>query len=302
MEKNNSIETDIHDSNEVMDVTPNTPSEFQQEKPTTNNAVTVLVLVVLIISGVIIGRSMFLSTRIPEVLPTPTQIVTYTAIPTESAIPTLIVTPTVIATQPVETGEKYSDSEVSLTIPKGWKKVLANNGKNLLRLEKNNYYFYATWGIITGGGFGYPYDGVCLTQGATKSSTSLPKLGSRYDTYFNLSKNKTLDPDVYGDAFKTEAESCMIKPSIQKGNIVWLGSRYGTSDVGTSADTYFNVKSGSSVELFVQYSHKNIEDSNITDGPTYAFPALNSTELKTMIAEMDEIAKTVVFKKALLNQ
>jgi hypothetical protein len=270
----------------------------EKVKPVTNASTQTIMIVLAIVVGIpliaVVAAILFfipantvVSERSQQVINTPTV--------SETEI--VAVTPTI--TEPVLTGELYDDQNVFFSIPKRWNKVLAEDGETLIKLEKNGYYFYAASATVTGGGFGYPYDGMCNFHGAHKSTVTY-KIGTRYDEYYDLAKDKPLDTQYYAEPplFKTEAGLCNITPEIQKGQVVWLGSRFGISnETGTSAVAYFDVESDASVVLLVQYSHKNIEESDAAEGKTYAFPVFDSAELKAMIVEMDAIAKTVVYKK-----
>jgi hypothetical protein len=187
----------------------------------------------------------------------------------------------------------YSGTFVSFDYPSDWHLDSAVN--NAVLISKGDYMYMVSTITVTGGGFGYPADGVCTFS--TSQPTNLNTTFRRYDLTANY---------VSGSE---DATHCGIRSDTKSGQI-WLGSRLSllSSDAKInsnkwifSKDAYFknnpNNPQYPTVEYDVEYSHKSFANEGDQSGDLVPFVTYGTAEQKAAVEIMDEISKTLVFNR-----
>ena len=179
----------------------------------------------------------------------------------------------------------FENKTLSLEIPEGWElksKECDSVDCTKIVLTKNSYLFTLdTDPMLTGGGFGGAFDGVCSPL--EKVSTNVNEL-IKLDEYFDLSSNN----------------SCMkdFPLNTAQSGVFWGGSKYMTkgSDLPVIK---CNSNCGDQNQMLITYSYDFLTyvDGSIDPGKTRLLPQKNSQELQKHLAQMDEIVKSIKFKK-----
>ena len=209
--------------------------------------------------------------------------------PTEKPATTVVVTqaPAVgdkLILSATENDQLFKGPYFTLTVPAGWAVVQKTDNKNAYFITKNNYYIEINASEVTGGGYGYPYNGVCEYDEQT-GSFSTDKF-QRIDNVFDIT-NKTYNDFVFF--------GCSVNKNIQLGNVIWLGSRLvdkGSTMPAIDPYKYFNkAQTGNVYVYFIDYAHLSQGDISAK------YPVWDSAELNDTLKMLDKIAGSVVFTK-----
>jgi hypothetical protein len=213
----------------------------------------------------------------PEVSPQETQI-----------IPTKIEEKKIeskITETPMKKSSKFESKTLTLEIPSDWQiksKECKDGDCSSLTLTKDLYELKInTDPMLTGGGFGGVFDGICspTNQVVTNITSNLQKT----DEYFDLISNNSCMKDSQLNA--------------EQSGTFWGGSKYMTKGSDIPAITCNNC--GEQNQMLITYSYDFLTqiDGSIDPGKTRLLPLKNSEELTKHLAEMDEIVKSIEFKK-----
>ena len=245
---------------------------------------------IALIVGIFLWRSA-LPTDNNEVVVPPNAAITATVdvTPTEkpAITPTITVTPAVgdiVVIEASANDQSFTGPYFTVTVPAGWAVVQKTGSKNAYFITKNNYYIQVNAGEVTGGGYGYPYNGVCENE-MQKGGFSTDKF-ERVDNVFDIKNTAYSNFIFFG---------CSVDKTIQTGDHIWLGSRLvdkGSSIPAIDPYKYFGkVQSGAVYAYFIDYAYLPQGDISTI------YPVWDSTELNDILKMLDKIAGSVVFTK-----
>lgn len=195
----------------------------------------------------------------------------------------------------------YENDLVRFTYPSDW--TVEKDLGEIVLLRKGDYLFGVSRMVVTGGGFGYPYDGVCYFS--TENPVTITDKFVRNDYTVDTAVN-----DITGT---NAAKNCRVN-NLSKSGKLWLGSRlvYKPSTItvpGISIDEYFENNQDTPKhpsEIFiVAYMHGSFSDSfsafasptAMTSSTALAFVEYGDPKMVAAVAEMDAIVKTLTFKE-----
>lgn len=189
-----------------------------------------------------------------------------------------------VAMQPTTKDQIFTGPYFTVNVPAGWAVVQRTGNRYAYFVTKNNYYIEINAADISGGGYGYPYNGVCETDEQRGGFTT--SKFERVDNVFNLKNSNYSDFIFFG---------CLVDKSAQLGSKVWLGSRLvdpGSTMPGINPYKYFGkTQTEGSYVYFINYAHLSQGDIDSK------YPVWDSIELSDTLRMLDKIAGSVIFTK-----
>jgi len=173
----------------------------------------------------------------------------------------------------------------TVEVPAGWAVMQKSSDKNTYYIIKDNFYIEISQSIVTGAGYGYPYNGVCKFE-ETKGGFATTKF-DRVDYIFNINNTDY-------DAFTMLG--CQVDTTKQTNNQLWLGSRLIDKNSITPAINpykYFNIsQNGSALAYFINYGNTSLNNLDSK------YPIWDSNELNDVLTNLDGIAGSVIFTES----
>lgn len=186
----------------------------------------------------------------------------------------------------------YEDEYFKIQLEDGWEGEKQYTGDIII--SKGDFWLLIKpQVIVTGGGFGYPYNGICIYESSNPIELTTNLI--RTDNSISTTKEPNSLPycNIYG-----------FDPDIKN---VWLGSRIGIKGDSVSAliskDSYFDNYPPKHPAGFIEimYGHKSLSSMVFLggNGETFPFVDINDQETQEAIAEIDEMIKTLIIKEYL---
>jgi hypothetical protein len=194
----------------------------------------------------------------------------------------------------VDTDEQISvfeNEQVKFVVPDGWKVIDIFPENSGIAIEKNDYFLMInTDVIITGGGWGYEYDGICPNN--RMMETTLLENGEfeRVDEIISLVSNGQFEEAGVCNRVNLRVKDNQVTPFWASSMIKVEGSEY---PIISREDLLNQDYEHNKSYIIVKYGYKYSSDwEEIRE-----YPSIDDAQMKLIRSEMDAIVNTIEFYK-----